>query len=191
MSPAAPRSRARRSDGGGPSTESAMAMKMLFLGAALSLAGPGAHALDNGLALTPPLGWRSWNCYPGDVDDKGQDDIVTAADADGRDDRPPAASDSVGGHHRDGAGKGGSDDGRSRGGTSSGRGGPAGCVNCHGDRRESAEATSASGDDGVSAGGGIAAGPGEEAITTNPAACAGADGYARNTTVGRVDQWYQ
>ena len=24
-------------------------------------------ALDNGLALTPPMGWRSWNCYHGDV----------------------------------------------------------------------------------------------------------------------------
>jgi alpha-galactosidase len=25
------------------------------------------EALDNGLALTPPMGWRSWNCYHGDV----------------------------------------------------------------------------------------------------------------------------
>ena len=26
-----------------------------------------ASAHDNGLALTPPLGWRSWNLYEGDV----------------------------------------------------------------------------------------------------------------------------
>ena len=25
------------------------------------------HANDNGLALTPPLGWRSWNLYGGNV----------------------------------------------------------------------------------------------------------------------------
>ena len=30
--------------------------------AAASLA-RGAAGLDNGLALTPPMGWRSWNCY--------------------------------------------------------------------------------------------------------------------------------
>lgn len=28
-----------------------------------------ALALDNGLAKTPPMGWRSWNCYHGDVND--------------------------------------------------------------------------------------------------------------------------
>jgi alpha-galactosidase len=27
------------------------------------------QALDNGLALTPPMGWRSWNCFHGDVND--------------------------------------------------------------------------------------------------------------------------
>ena len=70
-------------------------------------------------------------------------------------------------------------------------GGQAGCVNCHGDRCEPAEATLASGDDGVSDGGGIAQGPGDEAATTNPAACVGADGYARDTSAGRVDQRYQ
>ena len=26
-------------------------------------------ALDNGLALTPPMGWRSWNCFHGEVND--------------------------------------------------------------------------------------------------------------------------
>ena len=29
---------------------------------ALSAVLYGADALDNGLALTPPMGWRSWNC---------------------------------------------------------------------------------------------------------------------------------
>ena len=28
---------------------------------------PLALASDNGLALTPPMGWRSWNCYHGSV----------------------------------------------------------------------------------------------------------------------------
>lgn len=28
---------------------------------------PGAEGNDNGLALTPPLGWRSWNLYGGNV----------------------------------------------------------------------------------------------------------------------------
>ena len=27
-----------------------------------------ATANDNGLALTPPMGWRNWNQYEGDVD---------------------------------------------------------------------------------------------------------------------------
>lgn len=40
-------------------------MRNSFALAAL-LVGP-ASALDNGLALTPPMGWRSWNCYHGDV----------------------------------------------------------------------------------------------------------------------------
>ena len=35
-------------------------------------------ALDNGLALTPPMGWRSWNCYHGDVRDA---DIRATVDA--------------------------------------------------------------------------------------------------------------
>ena len=33
---------------------------------ALSLVGAGV-AIDNGLGLTPPMGWRSWNCYRGNV----------------------------------------------------------------------------------------------------------------------------
>jgi alpha-galactosidase len=31
------------------------------------LAIPGALAIDNGLGRTPPMGWRSWNLYGGDV----------------------------------------------------------------------------------------------------------------------------
>src|SRR5690554_7567120 len=26
-------------------------------------------ALDNGLALTPPMGWNSWNAFHGDIDE--------------------------------------------------------------------------------------------------------------------------
>eukprot|EP00440_Ansanella_granifera_P071257 gb/GFBE01077339.1/.p1 GENE.gb/GFBE01077339.1/~~gb/GFBE01077339.1/.p1 ORF type:complete len:440 (+),score=80.99 gb/GFBE01077339.1/:1-1320(+) len=41
---------------------------MLLLLAPLSLLlHPGA-ALDNGLALTPPMGWRSWNYFKGNID---------------------------------------------------------------------------------------------------------------------------
>ena len=35
---------------------------MLYCGL---LAAP-VFGADNGLALTPPMGWRSWNCYRGD-----------------------------------------------------------------------------------------------------------------------------
>ena len=27
----------------------------------------GCFAADNGLAQTPPMGWRSWNCFLGDI----------------------------------------------------------------------------------------------------------------------------
>ena len=37
-----------------------------------------ASALDNGLALTPPMGWRSWNCFHGDVDDTKIRTVVDA-----------------------------------------------------------------------------------------------------------------
>ena len=37
-----------------------------------------ASALDNGLALTPPIGWRSWNCFHGDVDDTKIRTVVDA-----------------------------------------------------------------------------------------------------------------
>ena len=40
----------------------------------------GVGALEDGLARTPPMGWRSWNCYGGDVDEakmkKAMDGLV-------------------------------------------------------------------------------------------------------------------
>ncbi|MBT2292751.1 glycoside hydrolase family 27 protein [Paenibacillus albidus] len=41
------------------------------------LSAPRAAALDNGLALTPPMGWNSWNFYACNVD---EDKIKQAAD---------------------------------------------------------------------------------------------------------------
>ena len=46
--------------GGQPTT-------LVLAAALLLLLCGGGSALDNGLALTPPMGWRSWNCYHGDV----------------------------------------------------------------------------------------------------------------------------
>ena len=40
----------------------------LFLGVAFL--SNTAQGLENGLALTPPMGWRSWNAYHGDIDDQ-------------------------------------------------------------------------------------------------------------------------
>ena len=37
----------------------------------------GANALDNGLARTPPMGWRSWNAYGAKIN---QDLMENAAD---------------------------------------------------------------------------------------------------------------
>jgi len=36
--------------------------------AAIQVAAHIATANDNGLALAPPMGWRNWNQYEGDVD---------------------------------------------------------------------------------------------------------------------------
>ena len=38
----------------------------------------GVFGLDNGLALTPPMGWRSWNCYHGSVDAVKIQDTIDA-----------------------------------------------------------------------------------------------------------------
>lgn len=35
-------------------------------------------SLNNGLALTPPMGWRSWNCFHGSVTDKMIREVVDA-----------------------------------------------------------------------------------------------------------------
>ena len=49
---------------------------------------PLVQAATNGLALLPPMGWRSWNCFYADIDDakiRGQiDALVKPRDADGR-----------------------------------------------------------------------------------------------------------
>ena len=51
---------------------------LLLLLLLLASALPACHALDDGLALTPPMGWRSWNCYAGDVTDA---DVRATVDA--------------------------------------------------------------------------------------------------------------
>jgi len=43
----------------------------LILSAALA-----ATAIDNGLARTPPMGWRSWNCYGGDVNQTKMESVM-------------------------------------------------------------------------------------------------------------------
>ena len=37
-----------------------------------------ALAIDNGLGLTPPMGWRSWNCYHGDVTQQLMENVMDA-----------------------------------------------------------------------------------------------------------------
>src|SRR5258707_11894104 len=48
----------------------------LFLGILFCI--PSAHALENGLALTPPMGWNSWNRFACNV---SEDLVKSAADA--------------------------------------------------------------------------------------------------------------
>jgi len=56
--------------------EFATAMKFLaFFVLALLQA---VWALDNGLALTPPMGWRSWNCFGGNVKQSQMEKIMEA-----------------------------------------------------------------------------------------------------------------
>jgi alpha-galactosidase len=55
-------------------------MKLIGLSGIIGLVAP-VMGLDNGLALTPPMGWRSWNCYHGDVTQahiKATVDAITA-----------------------------------------------------------------------------------------------------------------
>ena len=55
------------------------ALAYAIIAAAFSLAGlPAGHALDNGLARTPPMGWNSWNKYAC----KGLNELVVRATAD-------------------------------------------------------------------------------------------------------------
>lgn len=44
----------------------------------------GALALDDGLARTPPMGWRSWNTFGGDVDQQLMEDTMDLLVARGR-----------------------------------------------------------------------------------------------------------
>ena len=37
-----------------------------------------AAAVDNGLGLTPPMGWRSWNCFGGNVNQTMMTEIMDA-----------------------------------------------------------------------------------------------------------------
>lgn len=41
----------------------ALTAALLLSAAALGLQAPAAHALDNGVARTPPMGWNSWNTF--------------------------------------------------------------------------------------------------------------------------------
>ncbi|MFC7245600.1 glycoside hydrolase family 27 protein [Catellatospora aurea] len=45
------------------SLATALAAALLLTAAALGLQAPAAHALDNGVARTPPMGWNSWNTF--------------------------------------------------------------------------------------------------------------------------------
>ena len=40
-----------------------LAAGLLFGGAAFALSASTAHALDNGVGRTPPMGWNSWNTF--------------------------------------------------------------------------------------------------------------------------------
>ena len=42
-----------------------MAVRAVVLAAILMVTG--CFGADNGLAKTPPMGWRSWNCFLGDI----------------------------------------------------------------------------------------------------------------------------
>ena len=53
---------------------------MVLLSAFLLFFG-GVTALDNGLALRPPMGWRSWNCFHGAVNDTAIKRIAEAMTA--------------------------------------------------------------------------------------------------------------
>jgi alpha-galactosidase len=44
----------------------------------LVLAQPGIRALTNGLALTPPMGWNSWNKFGCKIDEKTVREIADA-----------------------------------------------------------------------------------------------------------------
>ena len=51
-----------------------MAALLLLIGVFFSI----GESLNNGLARTPPLGWRSWNCYWFDVNQTIMKEVVDA-----------------------------------------------------------------------------------------------------------------
>eukprot|EP00035_Acanthoeca_spectabilis_P009817 m.173365 g.173365 ORF g.173365 m.173365 type:complete len:420 (-) comp14846_c0_seq1:71-1330(-) len=55
-----------------------------LVGVAITTLVVGVAGLDNGLALTPPRGWRSWNCDHGDVNDTTIRRVVDAVTAKSR-----------------------------------------------------------------------------------------------------------
>eukprot|EP01061_Rhynchopus_euleeides_P036021 TRINITY_DN606_c0_g1_i1.p2 TRINITY_DN606_c0_g1~~TRINITY_DN606_c0_g1_i1.p2 ORF type:complete len:417 (+),score=173.06 TRINITY_DN606_c0_g1_i1:56-1306(+) len=44
----------------------------------LLLAAGSAHAIDNGYGMLPPMGWRSWNCYGGNVNQTLMEGVMDA-----------------------------------------------------------------------------------------------------------------
>ena len=60
-------------------------------------------ALDNGLAAQPPLGWRSWNCFQGNINDaviRGQLDAMLIELGDDRTRLAAYPGDAEPGQHR-------------------------------------------------------------------------------------------
>ena len=60
--------------------------KMIVIGSLMACAVSGiffnAHSLDNGLCLTPPMGWNSWNCFGPNIDEtkiKGVADAMVSS----------------------------------------------------------------------------------------------------------------
>jgi len=51
--------------------------------AAVVAVAPSAHALGNGLALTPPMGWNDWNAYGGNVSEQLVEQTALAMHDDG------------------------------------------------------------------------------------------------------------
>ena len=53
-----------------------MSSKLAIAVLAAAAATPLTVAIDNGLGLLPPMGWRSWNCYHGDVTQQLMENVM-------------------------------------------------------------------------------------------------------------------